>query len=79
MIFLEEANSCCYQYYTTEGNSNHALHEEMFLLLASILRMGKDKHDTLKGGLHLYMLSLVTPDPMGIGAAVVSADWLALC
>jgi hypothetical protein len=30
------------------------------------------------GGPHLYTLSLAAPDPMGIGAAIVRIDWLAL-
>jgi hypothetical protein len=34
MILVQEAYSCCHQYYATKGGGNPALHEEMFLFLA---------------------------------------------
>jgi hypothetical protein len=41
-------DSCCRQYYTAESDGSPASHEEMFLFLALILKMGLSQHDTLK-------------------------------
>jgi hypothetical protein len=40
MISLQEASSCCHQYYTVTGDGNSALHEEMFPFLAYNLKIG---------------------------------------
>jgi hypothetical protein len=47
MLLVEETNRYCRQYYDTRGDDNPAP-QDMYLLLALILKMSHDQHDTLK-------------------------------
>jgi hypothetical protein len=49
LILVEEVNRYCFQYYDSKGDDNRDVSlEEMYSLLALILEMVHDQHDTLK-------------------------------